>query len=70
MVVAVCHRGAWISRWLLFVTEEHRIVRAEHGIVRSERDVMIGGAFGGVDVRQSPEVGLMAESTTNGALVV
>ena len=55
---------------MLFVTEEHRIVRVEHEIVRSERDVMIGGAFGGVDVRQSPEVGLMAESTTNGALVV
>ena len=62
MVVAVCHGGARILWWLLFVTEEH-------GIVRSERDVMIGGVLGRVEVRRSPKVGLMAETTTDGALV-
>jgi len=50
--------------------EEHVIVRLEHGIVRSERDVMIGGALGLVEVRRSPGVGLTAETTANGALVV
>ena len=53
-----------------FVTEEHEIVRSEHGIVRLERDVMIGGALGHFEVRRSPGVGLMAETTLDGALVV
>ena len=38
-------------------------------IVRSERDVMIGGALGHVEVRRSLEVGLMAETIADGALV-
>ena len=61
--IAACHGGAQISWWLLFVTEEHEIVR-------SERDMMIGGALGRVEVRQNPEVGLMAETSAVGALVV
>ena len=56
--------------WLLFVTKEHRIVRSEHEIVRSKREAMIGGALGRVEVRQSPGVGLMVETTADGALVV
>ena len=55
--------------WLLFVTEEHEIFRLEHEIVRSERDVMIKGALGCVEVRRSPEVGLMAKTIVDGALV-
>ena len=61
--IAACHGGARISWWLLFVTEEHEIVR-------SERDMMIGGALGRVEVRRNPEVGLMAETSAVGALVV
>ena len=61
--IAACHGGARISWWLLFVTEEHEIVR-------SERDMMIGGALGRVEVRRNPEVGLMAETSSVGALVV
>ena len=38
-------------------------------IVRLERDVMIGGALGHVEVRRSLEVGLMAETIVDGALV-
>ena len=41
----------------------------EHGIVSSENDVMIGGALGHVEVRRSLEVGLMAETIADGALV-
>ena len=45
------------------------VVRLEHEIVRSERDVMIKGALGCVEVRRSPEVGLMAKTIVDGALV-
>ena len=54
----------------IFVIKEHRIIRSEHGIVRSKREVMIGGALGRVEVRRSPGVGLMVETTADGALVV
>ena len=63
LLLAACHEGAWISWWLLFVTEEHEIVRLE-------RDMMIGGALGRVEVRRNPEVGLMAETSAVRALVV
>ena len=67
VVVVVCHGGAWDC----YIRERcDRVVRSEHRIDRLERDVMIGGVFGHVEVRWSLGVGLMAEITANGALVV
>ena len=48
MVVVVCHGGACDC----YIRKRcDHVVRSEHRIDRSERDVMIGGVLGHVEVR-------------------